>query len=87
MSHVHAKIHHKKMIIVITFRNNLLQKLCQILHYPLKLKIFNLQGLSIGCNRLLVPKNIIFSKGSKHGPAKVPHLWSWPTIPSSELQD
>ncbi len=58
-----TKIHSQKVIIAISFRSSLLQKLCQILHFPLKSKIFNFQGSGIGCNSFLIPKNIIFSKG------------------------
>ncbi len=55
-----ANIHRQKVVFAVSFRNNLLQRLRQILDYLLKFKIFNLQGLCIGCNNLLVPKNIIF---------------------------
>lgn len=55
-----ANIHHQKVVSTISFQNNLLQRLRQILNYLLKFKFFNLQGLCIGCNNLLVPRNIIF---------------------------
>jgi hypothetical protein len=65
-----TKIHHQRMITTVSFKNNLLQRLCQILHCPLKLKIFNLQSSNIGCNNLLVPKNIIFSRGPNMAPQR-----------------
>jgi hypothetical protein len=51
-----AKIHRRWMDTTISFGNNLLQRLHQILDCPLKLKIFNFQGSGTECNNFLVQK-------------------------------
>jgi hypothetical protein len=58
-----TKIHHRRMVTVVSFRNSLFRKLHQIFDCPLELRIFNLQGSNIGCNTFLVLKNIIFNRG------------------------
>lgn len=60
-----AKIQHWRVVTIVNFKSNLFWKFPQILSCPLKLKIFNLQGLNIGCNSLLILKNIISQGESK----------------------
>jgi hypothetical protein len=58
-----TKIHYQRMVTIVNFRSNLFRRLRQKFYCLLELKNFKL-GSSIGCNSLLLLKNIIFSRGS-----------------------